>query len=72
MVIKTLSGRKDILQLHGFYYFEQDNRQSIDVVPDISVTDEPAFAAMLTDELQRLIPGVKRRYKEEELWRGFI
>lgn len=58
-VIKTLSDRKDILQLHGFYYYEQDNRLSIDVVPDISVTDESAFAAMLTDELQRLIPGVQ-------------
>ena len=72
MVIKTLSGRKDILQLHGFYYYEQDNRLSIDVVPDISVTDESAFAAMLTDDLHRLILGVKRKYKEEELWRGFI
>lgn len=59
MVIKTLSGRKDILQLHGFYYYEQDNRLFIDVVPDISVTDESAFAAMLTDELQRLVPGVQ-------------
>lgn len=47
-----------MLQLHGFYYYEQDNRLSIDVVPDISVTDESAFAAMLTDDLQRLIPGV--------------
>ena len=58
-MIKTLSDRKDILQLHGFYYYEQDNRLSIDVVPDISVTDESAFAAMLTDELQRLVPGVQ-------------
>lgn len=59
IVIKNLSSHKDILQLHGFYYYEQEQRLSIDVVPDISVTNEPAFAAQLTDELHRLVPDVQ-------------
>ena len=55
IVMQTLSRRKDIVQVHGFYYFEKENVVSVDVVPDISVHDEQAFRDQLTAELQPLL-----------------
>lgn len=57
-VLTTLGTRKDITQVHGFYYYEKENRVSVDVVPDISIHDEKAFCEQLTSELQPLLPNV--------------
>ncbi|MBQ7716295.1 MAG: cation transporter, partial [Prevotella sp.] len=48
---------EDISQVHGFVYFEKENRISVDVVPDIYVTDEKTFAQTLTQEIQALYPN---------------
>ena len=56
-VMHTLGRHKDITQVHGFYYFERENRVSVDVVPDISIHDEPAFCRQLTEELKAVIPN---------------
>ena len=56
IVAQTLARRSDILQIHGFYYYEKEHRVSIDVVPDISIHDEIAFAAELKSELNQKIP----------------
>lgn len=56
IVLQTLAKHKDIVQVHGFYFFETEQRISVDVVPDISVHDETAFAQTLTEELQQIIP----------------
>ena len=55
-VMQTLARHEDITQVHGFYYFERENRVSIDVVPDISVHDEAAFSSQLTEELKGVLP----------------
>ena len=55
-VLQTLARHKDILQVHGFCYFDDEHRVSVDVVPDISVTDEARFAEQLMAELQPLLP----------------
>ena len=55
-VMQTLAKHKEIVQVHGFYYFEKEHRVSVDVVPDISVHDEAVLAARLTEELKPLIP----------------
>ena len=55
-VMQTLGHHKDITQVHGFYYFERENRVSVDVVPDISVHDEPAFRQKLEEELKAILP----------------
>ena len=34
----------EIVQVHGFYYFEKEHRISVDVVPDISVHDETGLS----------------------------
>ena len=57
IVLQTLKAHKEILQIHGFCYFEDENRVSVDVVPDISVTDERKLAQTLTEELQPLLEG---------------
>ena len=44
-----------MLQVHGFYYYESDNRISIDVVPDMTVTDDEAFVNLLTEKLQPIL-----------------
>ena len=56
-VMQTLARHKEILQVHGFYYFEKEHRISVDVVPDISVHDEAALNSQLTDEIKALVPG---------------
>ena len=56
VIMQTLAKHPEIVQVHGFYYFEKENRISVDVVPDISVHDEAALSARLTEELHALIP----------------
>ena len=56
-VMQALAKHKEILQVHGFYYFEKEHRISADVVPDISVHDEAALSAQLSNEIKALVPG---------------
>ena len=55
-VMQTLAKHKEIVQVHGFYYFEKEHRISVDVVPDISVKDEATLCAQLTKEIKALVP----------------
>lgn len=55
-VMRTLAKHEDILQVHGFYYFEKEQRVSVDVVPDLSIHDEAAFVRQLEEELKPLLP----------------
>ena len=55
-VMQALSKHKEIVQIHGFYYFEKERRISVDVVPDISVHDEAALSAQLASEIKALVP----------------
>ena len=57
-VMQALGRHTDITQVHGFYYFERDNRVSVDVVPDLSVHDDAVFCRQLEEELKALIPDV--------------
>ena len=56
-VMQSLAKHPEIVQVHAFYYFEKEHRLSVDVVPDISVHDEAALSARLTEELKVLIPN---------------
>ena len=58
VVMQTLCRHEGITQVHGFYYFERENRVSIDIVLDLSVKDEPAFCSQLTEELKAALPDV--------------
>ena len=58
VVMQTLAKHQDITQVHGFYYFENENRVSVDVVPDLSVHDEPAFCHQLEEELKAVLSNV--------------
>ena len=58
-VMQSLAKHKDITQVHGFYYFDHENRISIDVVPDISIHDEPAFSRQLEEELKAVVPDME-------------
>ena len=55
-VIQTLTRHPEIVQVHGFYYFEKEHRVSVDVVPGIAVQDEGSLATQLTQELKTLLP----------------
>ncbi|MBO7139798.1 MAG: cation transporter [Prevotella sp.] len=57
-VMQTLAKHQDVTQVHGFYYFEPDNRVSVDVVPDISVHDEHTFRHQLEEELKTVLPDM--------------
>ena len=58
-VMQTLAAHKDIVQVHGYYYSEEERVLSVDVVPDISVHDEKALVGQLTDEIQPFVPGMQ-------------
>ena len=58
-VIQTLNQHKEIVQIHGFYYFEKENMVSVDIVPDLTVRDEKAFCHQLITELKTLLPNVE-------------
>ena len=58
-VLKTLSQHQEIVQIHGFYYFEKENLVTVDVVPDLSVHDEKALCHQLITELKSLLPDVE-------------
>lgn len=55
-VMQRLASRKDIVQVHGFYYSAQESMLSVDVVPDISIHDDAAFVHAIVAELQPLVP----------------
>jgi hypothetical protein len=57
-VMQTLSSHHDIVQVHGFYYSEEDKMLSVDVVPDISVHDDADLISQLTSEIQPLVPDL--------------
>lgn len=55
-VMQALAKHEDVVQVHGFCYYEKEQRISVDVVPDISVHDETALSIRLTQELKSLVP----------------
>ncbi len=57
-VLQTLAAKKEIVQVHGFYYNENDRRLSVDVVPDIAVHDDAALIAQLTADIQPIVPDM--------------
>ena len=55
-VVQTLARQEHVLQVHGFYYDEQEKSLSLDVVPDLSVTDDQAFTQNLLAQLKQALP----------------
>ncbi len=58
-VIQTLATHKEIVQVHGFLYSENDRLLSVDVVPDISSHDDATLREKLTEEIQKLCPDLQ-------------
>ncbi len=58
-VVQALKAHREVLQVHGFCYYEDEGRISVDVVPDIAVTDEKRFAQQLVEELSALLPELR-------------
>nr|MCR5445480.1 cation transporter [Bacteroidales bacterium] len=58
-VMQAIGSHDGVVQVHGFYYYEDENRVSVDVVPDISIHDEKGFCKQLTDMLSSVLPNVE-------------
>ncbi|MCR4565638.1 MAG: cation diffusion facilitator family transporter [Bacteroidales bacterium] len=56
IVVQTLMKDEHIKQVHGFFCYEGENRISVDVVPDMSVTDDRAFIETLQAALKEVLP----------------
>lgn len=54
-LMQAAAAHEHVEQVHGFCYFENERRVSIDVVPDITVHDDAAFIQELKSELQPLV-----------------
>jgi len=55
-IMQAAAAHEHVEQVHGFYYFEDERRVSIDVVPDLTIHDDAAFIQELQSELQPLAP----------------
>ena len=55
-VVQTITRQEHVLQVHGFYYYDDENRISVDVVPDLTVTDDQAFTRQLLEQLKQVVP----------------
>lgn len=58
-VVQTLSQQEHVIQVHGFYYYESENCVSVDVVPDMTVTDDLAFINLLTEKLKPILKDLQ-------------
>ena len=58
-LMQAAAAHEHVEQVHGFYYFEDENRVSLDVVPDITIHDDAAFVQELMDRLQPLASGAQ-------------
>ena len=58
-VMQALAAHEHITQVHGFYYFEDERRVSVDIVPDLTIHDDAAFIEELRSELQPLVPDAQ-------------
>ena len=55
-IMQAAAAHEHVEQVHGFYYFEDERRVSVDIVPDITVHDDAAFVQQLQAVLQPLAP----------------
>ncbi|MBR2084623.1 MAG: cation transporter [Muribaculaceae bacterium] len=58
-VMQALAAHEHITQVHGFYYFDDERRVSIDIVPDLTIHDDAAFIEELKAEVQPLVPDAQ-------------
>lgn len=58
-VVQTLSQQEHVIQVHGFYYYESENCVSVDIVPDMTVTDDQAFINLLTEKLKPILKDLQ-------------
>ena len=58
-VMQTIANHKEIVQAHGFYYSEHEKTLTVDVVPDISVTNDDTLVSELKAEIQTLVPDIR-------------
>ena len=57
-IMHILTNHKEIVQVHGFLYSEDENSLSFDIIPDYSVHDEEALVNQLKEEIKPLVPGM--------------
>ena len=55
-IVQTLARQEHVQQVHGFYCYDDGNRVSVDVVPDLTVTDDQAFTQNLLERLKQVLP----------------
>ena len=55
-VVQALAKQEHVLQVHGFYSYDDGKRISVDVVPDLTVTDDQAFTEKLLAQLREVLP----------------
>ncbi len=56
LVTQTLMKQEHVEQVHGFFCYEGENRISVDVVPDMSITKDENFIETLQAALKEVLP----------------
>lgn len=55
-VLQTVTNRREVIQAHAFFIYEEQKLITIDIVPDESVRDDKAFAETIQSELHGQFP----------------
>lgn len=58
-VVQFANSQADVMQVHGFYYYDDRNEISIDVIPTTDVHDDEAFTQSITQRFQAQFPVYK-------------
>ena len=58
-VVQALMRQEHVVQVHAFYVYDDGNRVSVDVVPDMTVTDDQAFTQDLQAQLKQILPDLQ-------------
>ena len=56
-VMTFVAQHEGVLQVHAFFYYDDRNLITLDVVPQDSVTDAAQFSETIEDDLRRQFPG---------------
>ena len=55
-VMRLVAAHPEVVQVHGYFYSEEDRTLSVDIVPDFGIHDFTSLINTITEELRPLVP----------------
>ena len=55
-IVQAATNHPNVVQVHAFYYYDDQRLVTIDVVPDESIKNAAAFSELMKNDLHSLFP----------------